>query len=289
MFHEDLQSLLTPLSRPRPQARSTRRRRLAKRPVPEQRGALSSTARDRFGALKATPLHIESVLRELNGVSWEVGRHNEDGVNFYVNVSLYDVADDRLQLPGSFPTLPCALVQVRYFAPELVDSGGFNAILKNYALVGRNEDGSAYSHPVSCYVRRTDTTIGAMCGKAQGWIFGIRSRLKDKDAVLQQMWRQGDVALSPLELSEGRRSPFEAPLDIAETKRPDGPVQVMDTHWLEACSEVMVDDSGEAVAARDPVLVHRRGEHMPLALKGVYRIHRGRREEWHEHSVETLD
>lgn len=251
-----------------------------------------SQVRDRYGALVEIPPHIQAVLDELDGVSWDVGRHSGSEGGFYVNISLYDVATDLMRLPGTAPALPCALVQVRYYAPVPRDSFGesFPGIRKNYALVGRNEDGSAYSHPVTCHARRVRGPLGSMCSKAQAWIFGLKSSVKDRAALLRQMWRQGDVALSPAELSAGRRSPFEGTAPKFTRTLPfRRPVQVMDTHWLDRFSEVTVDRNGEVLEVVDPVLVHRRGEHLPLRLAGRYRVHRGQRAAWHDHAVPTFD
>ena len=93
---------------------------------------------------------------------------------------------------------------------------------------------------------------------------------------LPTLHRQGDVALRPLKRAPGRGQPFTTPLSV------------MDEHWLIDATRTF-GPRRAITAVEDPVLKHKKGEHETIRLKGLYAIHRGQRERWHDFSEATPD
>ncbi len=154
------------------------------------------------------------------------------------------------------------VVQVR----QVVSGRRWNRVRKNYFLIGRNEDGTAFVHPVSAHVVHHAIRAGRDVVKAtQDWIFGCD---------YAQLLRQGDLALIPLRRACGERTPLQTLL-------------LEDSHALEA-SEIRFGEDG-AVYAKDPRLVHTPGTHPTVAATGWHKVVSGRRAAFWRFAAPTVD
>src|SRR5262249_20524609 len=100
-----------------------------------------ATGRGNFGELNRYPVWVSKLLEELDGQAWEAGiASDKKQRGSSVNVGVYSF-DERQQL---------AVVQVRQcvFHPRR-----WNKVRKDYYLIGRNENGSAFAHPVNSVAR----------------------------------------------------------------------------------------------------------------------------------------
>lgn len=208
--------------------------------------------RDADGALSYTPAPIAQLLREL-----------DHQLPDHTALHLLDVSHD---LTHDHRSLPCAVIQ-------LCDADGG----RRHALIQREPDGRAALHPIDCPARKLRGPLGSGCARAQGWIFGADARTPRIDTVLQKLYRQGGVALSPYPLG-GLRAPFPTLLTLNEQKLA-APVQIMGTHWLMGARMVFLD-RGTVMLATDPVLVDHSGRSAALSLRGTFRMHRAQRAAW---------
>jgi hypothetical protein len=118
-----------------------------------------------------------------------------------------------------------AVIQIR----QAVSGRRWTKVRKNYYLIGHNEDGTAFAHPVSAMCVHAAIRAGKDVIRAvQDWIFGC-----DYD----QVRRQGDLALIPLRRACGERTPLRSML-------------LEDSHELQA-SEIRFG-AGGVVYAKDP-------------------------------------
>ncbi|MFT4977419.1 MAG: hypothetical protein ACI8S6_003324 [Myxococcota bacterium] len=171
------------------------------------------------------------------------------------DVTVLDVGWDLTQRADGAP-LPCAVIE---------EDGV--AIFVHFDADGRVhrrrvEAGSVVGAP------------GSRCAQAQGWMFGASGPAAVVRPVLRQLWRQGDVALSPYPLHCGLRSPFTPLLTLRERGLGEA-VQLSGSHWLEGARLVFCDGD-EVMVATDPVVVDREGRHGRLELVGTFRVHRAR-------------
>ena len=156
-----------------------------------------------------------------------------------------------------------AIIQVR----EWTEGRKWNTVRKSYFLVGTNEDGSTFAHPVSANViHRAIRDERDVVQAVQDWIFG-----GDYSAML----RQGDVALIPM------------------SKRPAGTkgqlrrtATLEDSHLLRARQIAEVDGR---LYARNPELTHAPGTHPDVRAEGWYRIIVGKRARFWDFAVPTID
>jgi len=192
--------------------------------------------------------------------SWEFGvtRLNRRGTRWAaLNWDLYahghDAHSGRLLV----------VVQIR----QAVSGRRWTRIRKNYFLVGTNEDGSTFAHPVSANVIHAAIRGGRDVVKAtQDWIFGCD---------YAQLLRQGDIALIPLRRACGERTPLTTML-------------LEDSHELQA-SEIRLGGGDGAVYAKDPRLVHTPGAHPTVTATGWHKIVSGRRAPFWKFAAPTVD
>jgi hypothetical protein len=154
------------------------------------------------------------------------------------------------------------VVQVR----QAVRGRRWTRVRKNYYLIGTNEDGTAFAHPVSAMcvhhaVRAGQDVIRAV----QGWIFGCD---------YAQLLRQGDLALIPLRRACGERTPLRS-------------LVLEDSHELQA-SEIRFG-AGGVVYAKDPRLTHLPGAHPTVAADGWHKVITGRRAPFWRFAAPTVD
>jgi len=217
--------------------------------------------RDRTGALRHIPQPIQQLLGPLLKKVWAPAAPGLD-----LRVRVLDVGWDRLRHTNARGPLPCALVQVS----AQQGSDDYPQLVLNYALIGKTAEGRAYSLPVSGTVRRGDGPLGSMCARAQGWLLGANLRAPHLNAALDQIWRQGDVALSPYPMAQVC-APFPVLFTLNESKL-EAPAQLSGDHWLESARMVFYDRRDVAIVT-DPLVRDRSGRRPPLALQGTFRVH----------------
>ncbi len=155
-----------------------------------------------------------------------------------------------------------AVVQVR----QAVRGRRWIRIRKNYYLLGTNEDGSTFAHPVSAMCVHHAIRAGQdVVRRVQDWIFG---------ADYGQVRRQGDIALIPMRRACGERTPLQM-------------MVLEDSHELQA-SEIRFG-AGGVVYAKDPRLTHLPGAHAPVAADGWHKIVSGRRAAFWKFAAPTVD
>jgi len=191
--------------------------------------------------------------------SWEFGitRLNRRGTRWQaLNWDLY--AHGRDVHTGEL----LAVVQIR----QSVSGRRWNRVRKNYFLLGRNEDGSTFAHPVSAMCVHSAIRAGQdVVRRVQDWIFG---------GDYGQVRRQGDIALIPLRRAAGERTPLQMML-------------LEDSHELHA-SEVRLG-AGGVVYAKDPRLTHLPGAHPTVVADGWHKIVSGRRASFWRFAAPTID
>lgn len=153
------------------------------------------------------------------------------------------------------------VVQIR----QAVSGRRWTRVRKNYFLIGHNEDGTAFAHPVSAHVVHHAIRAGRDVIRAvQDWIFG---------ADYGQVRRQGDLAPIPLRRACGERTPLRS-------------MVLEDSHALDA-SEIRL--GAGAVYAKDPRLVHTPGAHPTVEATGWHKIVSGRRAPFWRFAAPTVD
>lgn len=190
--------------------------------------------------------------------SWEFGcAFDGKGRGTSLNWDLYAVGNDthdgRLLI----------VIQVRQYHKRT--KNGYGNVRKNYFLVGTNEDGSAFAHPVSANVVRkaiNDERDAVLA--CQNWIFG---------GDYSRMIRHGDLALIPL------------------TKAPAAPAAETTSLLLEDSHELTataIRQNGH-VYALNPVLVHLPGTHPTVQATGWHRVVVGQRGKFWDFAKPTAD
>ncbi len=217
---------------------------------------LDAETRKRISALVAEAGEAAKVDEHGN---WDFGieRLNRRGTRWAaLNWDLYGYGLD------AHSGAPLAVIQVR----QAVSGRRWTRIRKNYFLVGQNEDGSTFAHPVSAHVVHHAIRAGRDVVKAtQDWIFGCD---------YGQVRRQGDIALIPLRRACGERTPLRSLL-------------LEDSHALEA-SEIRFGADG-VVYAKDPTLIHLPHTHPTVGAAGWHKVVTGRRAPFWKFAAPTVD
>jgi len=217
--------------------------------------ALDTETRERVSALVADAAGAAKIDEHGN---WEFGieRLNRRGTRWAsLNWDLYGYGVD------AHSGAPLAVVQIR----QAVSGRRWTRIRKNYYLIGQNEDGSTFAHPVSAMCVHHAIRAGRDVLRAvQDWIFG---------ADYAQLLRQGDIALIPLRRAAGERTPLQMML-------------LEDSHELHA-SEIRLGPG--AVYAKDPRLTHLPGAHPRVEATGWHKIVSGRRAPFWRFAPPTVD
>jgi hypothetical protein len=156
---------------------------------------------------------------------------------------------------------PLAVIQVR----QSLAGRRWTRVRKNYYLLGTNEDGTAFAHPVSAMCVHAAIRAGQdVVRRVQDWIFGCD---------YGQVRRQGDLALIPLRRACGERTPLRS-------------MVLEDSHALDA-SEIRL--GAGAVYAKDPRLTHLPGAHPRVEATGWHKIVSGRRAAFWRFAAPTVD
>ena len=156
-----------------------------------------------------------------------------------------------------------AVIQIREFYRQ--KSSYYPEIRKNYFLLGRNEDGRYFAHPVESRVihfaiRKGNDVIKAV----QNWIFGA-----DYSKVL----RQGDICLLPVKKVKG---------DLYDKNE----ILMEDSHQLTAEKIFLYQGNYYCV---NPSLVHLKNTHPSLSEVGSFMVIVGNRTFSWSFASPTLD
>lgn len=211
----------------------------------------TSTARGHFGQLLSAPGWVSALVKELDGVAWETGiesdkKHRGESVN--VDVYGVDAAQG------------LAVVQVRWcrFHPRR-----WNKVRKDYYLIGRNENGNAFAHPVDSPAR-SKTALATVDGPVR---FVLAKIWECRESQLAGLIRNGDVALIPMAKIDQKR--IAAMLEKWDGQR----VLIADSHLVEA-EEIFT--RGSELYARGAVTIrHTKGQHPTVSGAGFWRVQHG--------------
>lgn len=190
--------------------------------------------------------------------SWAFGIHglNRKGTRWSaLNWDLYGVGEDCHS--GEL----LAVIQIRQSRNTRYGTN----IRKNYFLIGTNEDGSSFAHPVSSHVVHAAVRTGRdVCLAVQCWIF---------DGDYSRMVRQGDLALIPMR------------------KRPGAPTAPRKRMVLQGSHELVgtaIRQDGN-LYVKNPKMQHLPGTHPTVEGEGWYKVIVGNRAEFWRFAAPTID
>ena len=207
--------------------------------------------RNAYGAIQNIPDWVTPLLNDCQAAgAWTTGIESDNKQRgMSINVDLYSYDEAR----------GLAIVQIRQcrFRPNR-----YNKIRKDYYLIGRNEQGKAFAHPVN--VRASGRVVG------DGVTAGVRlalSRIWDCRVVhLDDIVRNGDVAFVPVpNLPEG------AQLVAANS------ISIRDSHHVQGLADGKIYSSGKQyyVVGRAKI-EHTKHQHSTVRVKnGVWRVQAG--------------
>lgn len=191
--------------------------------------------------------------------SWEFGcDFDSKGRGASLNWDLYGVGRDvhskRLLI----------VIQIRQFVRRRKNY--YAEIKKSYFLIGRNEDNTAFAHPVESRVIHSAINKGVdVVRSVQNWIFGC-----DYLKVI----RHGDLALIPVSrVSHADSADFDSKL-------------IQDSHLLSA-KEIRV--YGGYLYAKNPFLTHLPGTHPDVTGDGWFKVVVGKRSDFYDFAAPTVD
>ena len=218
---------------------------------------LQYPVRDRWGAYQALPIWVQELLDEAQRAhAWPTGIVGTDRTWTAFNVDVYGF-DEQSGL---------VVVQARYAWKR--GRYGYTNVHKDYYLIGHNEDGSVFSHPVPSPRR----SRRAMDGPPENTVRWCRARIWDCDEDdLDHIIRQGDVALVPVQHLPAEAEPIEART-----------VVIRESHRVRAeqIYRVVSDDGRATYYTTGRVsLVHLRHQHPTVQVRkgGIFRVTAGRR------------
>lgn len=217
-----------------------------------KRASPPEVERDRFGALKAVPGWLRVILDDLDGTAWSTGIESDRrGRGSAINASVYSYSDGEM----------LAVVQVR---EAVFDPRRYTRVRKDYYLIGRNENGLAFAHPIPEFRRsariQRELTAGVRIALAKIW--GC-----DEDD-LSDIVRNGDVAFVPVD-----RLPSGATLVES------GEGIVRESHHLGALGNGKLYRAGDDLYATGRArLDHAKHQHPTARVRGgVWRVVAGGR------------
>jgi hypothetical protein len=162
------------------------------------------------------------------------------------------------------------VVQVRYYSKQSLNK--FPKILKNYFLIGYNENGNPFAHSIPSAVVhgaiRKDNSIESPIKAAQAWIWGI------KQEKLNSVLRNGDVGLLPVKAVPRKN------VVISE-----GMEKIVDSHFIYS-KEIRKNGS---MYALNPTVRHMKRQHPTIKGKGWFKVIVGNRANYHEFAAPTAD
>lgn len=216
--------------------------------------------RNDFNALVTFPTWVKDLCKEAeaNGC-WTTGIASDKRKRgTAINCDVY----------GYCETRKLAVVQIRQ---AIFRPGRFTKVRKDYYLIGRNEDGSFFAHSVDSPARsKTAMTTPEAC------VNHVLAKIWDcKEADLDDIIRQGDVAFIPVYKIPETAQPVETPVVLRNSHKLTGDV------WK---------DGNIYYTRRGAKLVHTKNQHAQVRAKaGYYRVQEGRRAEVWGFSAPTAD
>ncbi len=199
--------------------------------------------RDTYGAITNPPAWISALLADVEKAgAWETGIESDKRLRgTAINTSVYGF--------DGFKGL--AVVQLRQciFRP-----GRYNKVRKDYYLVGRNETGTAFAHPI-------DVTAGSKAMKSASPADAVLlalSRIWDCDPDdVQDIVRNGDVAFVPARI----------PADAVEV--PENGVTIRESHHFQALAGAKIYRLGETYYVKGRAKIeHAKGQHPTVRTRG---------------------
>ena len=162
------------------------------------------------------------------------------------------------------------IVQVRQFTR----GSRFNKTLKNYFLIGRNENDNAFCHsvPANSFRNSKGYTITEKVTAAQAWIFGVPFE------KMAEVVRQGDMGLLCLKKKLPKNSFTDKGKEIT----------IGGSHQLRAESILEDNKTGKIYALR-PEMIHGKGQHDTICCTEWAEILIGRRYETHRFVRNSAD
>lgn len=229
---------------------------------PEQQEPV--TTRGAYHRLDHAPGWVYELEDEAaSAAGWEIGIESDHRMRgTAVNTDIY----------GYDGSQGLAVIQVRetVFRP-----GRFSRVRKNYFLIGRNENGSAFAHCVPSPLR---SKVALQTPESTvAWVLSKIWKVPMSD--LGEVERQGDVAFIPVS-----RIPKGA-------ERLEGVHEVLlaESHSLRA-REIYQGANGALFVRRGARLVHTKRQHRCVRAKaGLYRVVVGYREKAWNFSLESHD
>lgn len=202
---------------------------------------------------------LKPILSELNGRAWTLGiQSDKRRRGEAVNLDVYD-QDSSQKL---------AVVQIRQarFRPNR-----FTKVRKDYYLVGRNENGNAFAHPVSSVARKPDSgVVKALC---EIW--------ETTPSVLPKIFRNGDTALIPIRASDALK------LRAQGKALPIGAKTIAESHLVIA--DEFFECGGKLYAAGRVRIIHEKSQHPTVQAQGVFRVAVGNRAATWNFTAPTAD
>lgn len=181
------------------------------------------------------------------------------GRGYAINTDIYDI-----DVSGQNGT-PLAVIQVRMW--EKRTRNGYPNVRKNYFLVGRNENGVAFAHPIPSVRRWTRENWGDLVRRAQAWVWDVSI------ADLEKIQRCGDTALLPV----------SSPPDVPTL--PEKKIALVDSHVLSG-REIRRNGQIYVLSGR---ISHRKRQHPSVRVSGWSVALIGRRAETHDFANPTVD
>lgn len=152
-----------------------------------------------------------------------------------------------------------AVIQVREWAKRY--KNGWASIHKNYYLIGTNEDGTVFAHPVPSGVVRSAIRLGKnVVLSVQTWMF-------ERD--YRKIIRQGDLGFYQV------RKVMGDPIG--------GGISIMESHHVYGS----IFKYGQRNYVINPVVTH--ATHDKLDLKGSYAVYPARRADYWDFAIPTAD
>ena len=176
------------------------------------------------------------------------------------NWSLYGIGRDY------FTRRLLIVIQIRQWVKHT--RRGYPNVRKSYFLLGRNEDNSAFAHPVESRVVHSAIRSGVDVVRAcQNWMFS---------GNYMRMQRQGDIAMLPI----------SSTAHLRQASSSTGEVTLQESHQLSAREFKRVGDN---LYAKNPELRHLPRTHPDIAGQGWWKIIVSRRGRFYDFAVPTVD
>ena len=220
--------------------------------------------RGSWGEYLTWPQWVSDLKRDaVKAGAWSVGIEGDRGSYVAVNCDVYGWAE----IGGDC----LALVQVRQ---TIGRKNRYPRVLKNWLLIGRNENGAAFSHGVPSPRRSAEAMASPEA--AVRWILA-RHVWRCAADDLEHIVRQGDVALIPVRRMPGEVRPIEG-----------GMITLRGSHAVRG--DLYRTREGCLYARGVVTLDHKPGEHRHVRTKkGLWEVRVGRHEGLWGFATDTID